>query len=261
MVTTNLLDLRTQPSHAAERASQLFFGQPVKITSTRQGFARVRQLDGYAGWVDARFLTEIARSGFDLFHSRVNAVISRTNGAACLDRAGRNIPPHLLLYGTLVRAGRPRDGLTKLELPDGSGVFVKSATVRPISKTGSGKLTGPSLLTEARKFLGAPYLWGGISPLGFDCSGLVQTLLARFGIAMPRDTRLQIAVGREVERVDIRTGDLLFFDRHVGLAIGPHRLLHASRGGGGVRINSLRSGLPDYRADLDRDFNLARKIL
>lgn len=261
MVATNLLDLRTHPDHAAERASQLLFGQPVMVTSTRKGFARVRQPDGYAGWVDRRFLSEIKRSGFDQWPSRVNAVVSSVKGASCLDSDGRTTPPHVLLYGTVVRTGRGRGGLVRLAFPGEVNLFVRSSRIRSIDRTTARKLTGERLLVEARKFLGVPYLWGGVSPLGFDCSGFVQILLAGFGIVLPRDTCQQIDVGKKVERDRIRTGDLLFFDRHVGLAMGSSRILHASRGGGGVRINSLDRSDPAYRADLDKSFQMARRLL
>ena len=122
-------------------------------------------------------------------------------------------------------------------------------------------ITGRMLIGEARRFLGVPYLWGGISPLGIDCSGLVQTICGRLGLDIPRDTKDQIRVGREIDRNMITTGDLLFFDRHVAIAIDRHKLIHASRLGGGVRINSLRSTDPDYRQDLDNDFKAARRIV
>jgi cell wall-associated NlpC family hydrolase len=122
-------------------------------------------------------------------------------------------------------------------------------------------VNGRKLATEAIKFLGVPYLWGGISPLGFDCSGLVQTICARFGIAVPRDTDKQIRIGKQVQDMETRVGDLLFFKRHVGFALGQKRIIHASLGGGGVRINSLVPGAPDYRSDLDREFQQARRIV
>lgn len=261
MVTTNLLDLRAKPDHTAERASQLRFGQPVVTTSTKNGFVRVRQPDGYTGWVDRRFLSEVKQSAFDRWPSVVNAVVSSAKGAPCLGPDGKSIPPHLLLYGTLVRTGRIRNGYTQLMLPFAADMFVKSSHLRSISRITASNLTGRRLLAEACKFLGVPYLWGGVSPLGFDCSGFVQTLLARFGISVPRDTGQQIGVGSKVERDRIRIGDLLFFDRHVALATSSSRILHASRGGGGVRINSLIRSDPDYRADLDRDYKTARRLI
>ncbi|MCK4795226.1 MAG: C40 family peptidase [Desulfobacteraceae bacterium] len=260
MVTTNLLDLRTHSNHAAERASQLLFGQPVIVTSVKKGFARVQQPDGYTGWVDFKFLSEIKRSDFNQWPSQINAVVSSAKGASCFDSSGRTTPPHLLLYGTLVRAIRIQGGLVRLNIPGERNLFVKRSHLRSITRTTASKLSGGRLLTEARKFLGVPYLWGGVSPFGYDCSGFVQSLFAGFGISLPRDTRQQIGVGVKVKRDCTKTGDLLFFDRHVGLAVGSSKILHASRGGGGVRLNSLNQSDPEYRADLDRDYRMARRL-
>jgi len=231
------------------------------VTSVRRGFARVKQPDGYSGWVDQRFLSKAERTIFDQWPSMVNAVVSSAKGAPCFDSSGKPTPPHILLYGTLVKTACSRRGTQRLALAGEGNLFVKRSHFRSISRTTAGKLSGRRLLNEARRFLGVPYLWGGVSPLGFDCSGFVQTLLAGFGICIPRDTRQQIGVGQKVERDRIKTGDLMFFDRHVGLAIGAEKIIHASRGGGGVRINSLNRNDHDYRADLDRDFRTARRLL
>jgi cell wall-associated NlpC family hydrolase len=261
VVSTNLLDLRSRPDHAAERASQLLFGEPIRVLSVRKGFVHVRQVDDYHGWVDCRFLRKASKVEFARWDLQVNAVIKSQRAALYANRSARPTSPHFILYGTQVRVVNDKNGFSALQLPDGAKVYVKSAHIRPINKTTGKMLTGERLLAEARRFLGVPYLWGGLSPLGFDCSGLMKALFGAFGITLPRDTREQIKVGRKVDRDSTRTGDLLFFDRHVGLAIGRTRILHASRGGGGVRINALSQNEPAYRADLDRDFNQARRIL
>ena len=261
VVSTNLLDLRNRPDYAAELASQLLFGEPIRVLSVRKGFAHVRQVDDYHGWVDCRFIRKAGKVEFARWNLQVNAVIKSHKAALYSDRSGRLTPPHFIVYGTRVRVVNDKNGFSALQLPGGAKVYVKSAHIRPINKTTGRMLTGERLLAEARRFLGVPYLWGGVSPLGFDCSGLIKALFGAFGITLPRDTREQIKVGRTVDRDSTRTGDLMFFDRHVGLAIGQTRILHASRGGGGVRISALSQDKPDYRADLDRDFNQARRIL
>jgi cell wall-associated NlpC family hydrolase len=93
----------------------------------------------------------------------------------------------------------------------------------------------------ARKQLGVPYRWGGASPAGFDCSGLVMWVYGRLGISLPHNAAALYGVGRSVARRALRPGDLLFFHGlgHVGLYIGRGRMIHAPQSGRTVEIQSL----------------------
>jgi cell wall-associated NlpC family hydrolase len=117
-----------------------------------------------------------------------------------------------------------------------------------------------TLLNEAEKFLGAPYLWGGRSFFGIDCSGFVQTIVRRFGVELPRDTKDQIKCGEEIKRDQIHLGDLLFFPRHVALAISKMDFIHSSSSNGGVAFNSLDPANKIYSRHLDESFKTARRI-
>lgn len=259
-VKTNLLDLWTEPKFNSERASQLFYAEPLKLDGEqKENYIRATQADGYSGFVDVRHLAEIGAEQYNAQCERAIGVIVVPQ-AKLVDSGGRHIPPYFLYYGTRVQMGGMQRGFTEIKLPNGDFVFVKANMINEIPGSGS-KISGSTLVAEARKFLGVPYLWGGVSPAGFDCSGLTQTICRRYGIAIPRDTKDQIAIGQPVDRDKLKTGDLIFFNRHVGFAIGNDTLVHASVGGGGVRVNSLVDGKPDYRGDLDRDFNQARRIV
>jgi len=260
-VTTNLLDLWAKPRFDSERLSQLFFGEVLKVEKEQKGFCRVCQADGYMGWADARFLTPMSQTVYKQCLANTNAVVTTSTARLYNRRGKKTVSPHLLFYGTKLRIKAGPAGFARIVLPDNSSVLVKTNNIRPINRKITSSLTGSRLVAEAKRFLGVPYLWGGITVTGFDCSGLVRTVFSRFGVYMPRDTKDQISMGERVERDCIKTGDLLFFRRHVGLAIGRTHLVHTSRGGGGVRINALVSGLPDYREDLDRDFVQARRMI
>ncbi len=95
----------------------------------------------------------------------------------------------------------------------------------------------------ARKQLGVPYRWGGASPSGFDCSGLVMWVYGRLGLSLPHNAAALYGVGRPVPRRALRPGDLLFFSGlgHVGLYIGRGRLIHAPLSGRNVEIQALSS--------------------
>ncbi|HET7428051.1 MAG TPA: NlpC/P60 family protein [Gaiellales bacterium] len=106
---------------------------------------------------------------------------------------------------------------------------------------------GERAVALARAELGVPYVWGGESPSGFDCSGLVQYVYARLGVALPRVAADQYRAGRHVSRSDLRAGDLVFFDHlgHVGIYMGGGRFIHAPHTGTVVQISSLTGWYAD----------------
>lgn len=260
-VNTNLLDLWDRPKFNSERLSQLFFGETVTVTGNRKGYLKIRQTDGYTGWVDERFVVPVLKKETDSYLRQINSIVSANTAVLYGPVGNKTTAPFFLYYGTRLVVQRKKNGYVRAVLPDKRAVFLKSLNVRPINKKMDGKIKGTQLVREASKFLGVPYLWGGVTPAGFDCSGLVRTVCSRFGIVLPRDTKDQVKAGVKIERTEIKTGDLLFFDRHVGFAVGPDKIIHCSVGGGGVRINSLQAGQPDYREDLDRNYNQARRII
>ena len=99
-----------------------------------------------------------------------------------------------------------------------------------------------SIIEEAKKYLGVPYVWGGTSPDGFDCSGLVQYVYGKFGVSVPRVSQDQQNAGRQVALTDIQPGDLIFWGYpawHVGIYIGNNQYIHAPQTGDVVRIAYL----------------------
>jgi len=241
VVTLAALDLRRRPDHRAELTSQLLMGEVVRVLADRASWLRVRnETDGYEGWTRGFGLRRAsavrARRWRQVANARVVAPFAHVT-------AGRDAGPSLspLFWNDRLVAGRGRGTRRPVELPDGRRGWVDAAAIdtrdRPVR-----------LVDRVRELLGTPYLWGGRTPHGFDCSGLVQQLLAEQNVAVPRDAHEQwLVTRRDLSVAELRYGDLVFFrDRglrmdHVALVLGDGWFVHAS---GMVRVNSLQTDNP-----------------
>jgi len=112
---------------------------------------------------------------------------------------------------------------------------------RPVLSRGAESQRGQRVADIARKYVGTPYRWGGASPSGFDCSGLVRYVYAQVGVSLPHNAAKQYRYGLPVSRDRLEPGDLVFFDhlRHSGIYIGRGRFIHSRQTGKRVSIASL----------------------
>lgn len=117
-------------------------------------------------------------------------------------------------------------------------------TERPISERPAESSRGQTVAALAKRHVGAPYRWGGSSPSGFDCSGLVRYVYAQVGVSLPHNAAQQFRLGTPVTRDSLEPGDLVFFDRlrHNGIYVGDGRFIHARQTGRGVNIARLDDG-------------------
>lgn len=182
--------------------------------------------DGYRGWVRTWGLVPASAARVSRWKRRATARVARPwVEARSAPRGGALVSP-LFLNSRLIPAGA-RAGHLRLELPDGRRAWVPAAAI-------AGDRAVPSLLGRIRDLLGVPYLWGGRTPLGFDCSGFTQQVLAERGFALPRDAWQQFRVTRALAQgAKARPGDLIFFaargarPSHVGITLGGGYYAHA----------------------------------
>lgn len=124
-----------------------------------------------------------------------------------------------------------------------NGLYVDGIVGRNTSR----EIKVDKVLKTAKKYLGVPYVWGGTSPSGFDCSGFTHYALLQNGVIVPRTTELQYNSGTAVSKSNLRPGDLVFFTTykagpsHVGIYLGDNQFIHASSGAGKIVISDIRN--------------------
>src|SRR5581483_2374831 len=209
--------LRREPLIELGLESELLHGETFRVFETKNGWAwGQNQSDGYVGYVPA---SALGPTGPEPTH-RITALRTPVYSEPDVrKRAVSALPLGALVAvaGTAETRGRP------YLLLDGGGAIV-AAHAAPLAAP-----RGGDFVAVAERFINCPYLWGGRTSLGLDCSALVQLALAETGIAAPRDSYMQqVALGAETKRPATRRGDLIFWPGHVAIVAGPERLVHAS---------------------------------
>ncbi|MET0294365.1 MAG: NlpC/P60 family protein [Phenylobacterium sp.] len=204
--------LRAEPSCASAQNDELLFGELFTVLEAAGEWRRGRaHRDGYEGWVPAAALAE-AR---DRPTHRVAATLAHAFAEPDVRSPARGPYPLNALMAWQGREGRFVDVA-------GAGWLAADA-LAPIGRFET------DFVTVAERLVGAPYLWGGRSAVGVDCSGLVQAALFACGRACPRDSDQQLAaLGRDIEAAAFGRGDLVFWRGHVAIGLSPERVLHAN---------------------------------
>lgn len=258
LVRVSWVPVRSEPSHRAEMVTQWLCGEVLVPLEERGSWVRVRGPDGYAGWCEEGGLVRV---GVPEAAAWAREATLYSLGVALSGPAEGETAapwPRWLPWGARAApAGRGRARLPdgREALPVDPGRLVDPATLRrmfPAEET--------AVAATADTWAGAPYLWGGRTRGGADCSGFVQAVFAAHGIGLPRDSRDQLAAGPAVEEAAADAGarrpaDLLFFGAsrseitHVALSLGGTLIVHAAAGKGGVTADDLEA-LPAVLADL-----------
>ena len=265
IVTSAVAPMLSGPAVRETQISQTVLGNRLVVLRRAGRWLQCRAYDGYIGWIHACYLAlhdEQAARGWDLGGDG-EAWISL--GGELIGHDGERII--FLPWGS--RVVRESDGLVRL--PDGRmgeprGDIVPAA-LRPISFP----TVGEAMCETAARWLGAPYLWGGVTMGGVDCSGFVQAVHRLHGVVIPRDSDQQSRTGLAVDPGDdfsrLHAGDLLFFAEdsggrvtHVTMSTGGSGIIHSSLGNGGVARNDMM-GRRNYERELRRIFVGARRMI
>lgn len=270
LVTQNVTPLRALPDSESECVSQAILGEPIVLLEEQEEWVRVETPDAYRGWIRSRHarplsVSESERPGWP-FDGPSDSVYRVASGIVDLLPDPEGPPLTKLVLGTWVRRlGAVEAGgetYVKVAVPLGadglvSGYLAASHLQAPEGwRKDHAEFNAERVCQLALRFVGTPYLWGGVTPFGFDCSGFVQRLYRMQGVLLPRDAHQQAVAPRGVslnETAPRRAGDLLFLTRatapergivHVGMVLDEGRYVHAA-GDAGVTVSAFDD--PHYR--------------
>jgi hypothetical protein len=250
-VRASIAPLLDDARASATQISQLLRGHAARVLEERGDWMRFRGADGYEGWghrgaftIEPASIAPIHPAWEDERRLSIGCTIRTSDGRHRSLPLGAVVEPDDIVVAGLAMNRRGR-----------SRYFARS---------------GDLLVQRATElFWGAPYLWGGVTPWGADCSGFVQTLFALAGVYLPRDAWQQAEIGVDPgnDPTELRAGDLLFFsDRedsritHVAMSTGGPIVVHSSLANGEFASNSLQAADP-VAARLQTTFRVARRVL
>lgn len=232
------------PDPAKDVVSQALLGQVVVILDEKDGFARIETPDHYPGWIPLAALFPYASQAPARYARRgtvaeVTALMANLyrepSVTSARPKAQAPLGTRLEVIDGAVLPEAAAKRWIGVRLPSGEGAYVQRGDVR-IGDAAAARApgTGGDLVATARRFLGVPYLWGGMSFHGVDCSGLVSRVYAANGIELLRDADIQFTDprARAVARDALQPGDLLFFGdkriTHVGMYVADGRFISAT---------------------------------
>jgi gamma-D-glutamyl-L-lysine dipeptidyl-peptidase len=245
VVAHNVVSLHKEPDSSSEQVTQAIMGQPAWVEDQRDEWLHLRTWDSYHGWARTRWIA--MREGdapyaSDGLRAVVNLLFADVRTAPT---TSSEILTKVVISTELVVV-EEADSWLKVLLPDGRYGFIAAAAVWQDELPGS---AGTDLTRTAGRFIGVPYLWGGTTPFGLDCSGFVQLVYRIHGWTLLRDAHMQAddERGLAVELNELLPGDLVFFAgakdssriTHVGMALGDGRFIHAAGKGAGVGTDRL----------------------
>ncbi len=271
IVNTPICPLMTQPRSDCELADEALFGMVLEVLEqTTPGYWKVRTHYRYEGYAPVHGLVISDRSAEDWAALPKKVILHKNTCDVMTHPKVQSWPIVTLPMGAVVAVTEPPEtdpqtgeltGWQCVTLPDGAEGYVRSSWLdtyyeKPMDLPE--KELRQRLVDTAKLFERTHYRWGGKTPLGVDCSGLVSMSYLLNGIVIWRDA--SIREGFPIHAIDLKDagpGDLLFFPGHVAMYMGEGRYIHSTgkAGSDGVTYNSLDPAAPDFRADLKEKLN------
>lgn len=245
----SIIPLRLEPSDASEMVNQVLFGETFKVLEQRKKWSKIRLAhDKYEGWLDNLQIQMISESFYQDLQKENTPISAELIEIISHPKTGAFFP---VLLGSFLPFMEEGQISLDQEIYDFQGPIINSTSTRA------------RLIDYAYQYINAPYLWGGRTPMGIDCSGFTQMVYRLTGYFIPRDASQQAVLGETLSFIEeSEPGDLAFFDNedgkivHVGIILADNYIIHAS---GKVRLDRLdQTGI--FNGELKRHTHKLRVI-
>lgn len=273
VINLSVADIREEAKFTSGMATQATLGTPIRILQKKEWY-RIQTPDGYIAWSQLANFHPMTKKEFNAWTAAPKIIFTDYFGFAYSqpDRNSQTVSD--LVATNILRKEGEKGDFYKVSYPDGKTAYVLKSQSEPYDKWYSSRvLTGESLVKKSFTLMGIPYVWGGTSVKGMDCSGFTKIILFMHGVILTRDASQQVHTGIPVDISkgygNLQIGDLLFFGkkdektqkeriRHVGFYIGNNEFIHAS---GSIRISSMDKGKENYDDLNTKEFIRATRIV
>ncbi|MDH6308728.1 hypothetical protein M2451_001294 [Dysgonomonas sp. PFB1-18] len=273
VINLSVADIREKPDFTEGMATQAILGTPILILQ-KDGWYRIQTPDGYIGWSQHFNFHPMTKTEFNTWTEAKKIIFTDYFGFAYSKPNKNSQTISDLVNGNMLKYEGEEGDFYKIAYPDGKIAYVLKSQCQPFYNWYSSlQLTKESIIEKAFTLMGIPYVWGGTSVKGMDCSGYTKQVLFMHGVILMRDASQQVNTGIPVDISkgygNLQIGDLIFFGkkdqktgkeriRHVGFYIGNNEFIHAS---GYIRISSLDPKKENYDEANTKEFIRASRVV
>lgn len=282
VATLSVCNNRVNPANAAEMATQMLLGTPVEILGRERSYYQVRTPEGYVSWTEGAGIQLMEADAFSKWQNAPKVIVTSEYTHSYAEPSAKSTRVSDLVAGDILELQGKTRGFYKVGYPDGRVAYLQAKEAKNFKQwSAQNNPDANQILRVAKTMMGVPYLWGGTSLKGVDCSGFTKTSFFLNGIVIPRDASQQAVVGEEVDILEngaaslgkclknLQAGDLLFFGSNRGGTATPrvsHTAIYIGNGefiqaAGLVRINSMVPTAPNYSDSGRRRLVGARRFL
>lgn len=233
-----------ESTYGSELVSQALLGMPVKILDKKGGWRRIQTPDHYIGWINGS-VEPMTKAALQEYLQEPKIIITSLYAFSYEQPNIKSQTVSDLTAGNMLEIKEEKRKFYSVCYPDGKTAYVAKNDALPLKKwIKNHELTGEEIVKTAKRFTGIPYLWGGTSSKGLDCSGFIKLVYFIHGIILARDASQQVLYGKLIDEKGVvdsaLPGDLVFFGEkatpenpkehvaHVGIYMGNKRFIHAS---------------------------------